>query len=145
MAIVGLEDLDGVIDLLIFPKSYKEFGHYIVKDAILFFKGNLDKKEQDPKLLVNEITPVVNIHKKFTRSVHLRFMTESMEQTQLQAVQQILSQHPGSIPVYLEFIDPSTKARSQMLVDRTLFVQPNENLLQALSNTLGDEAINLKI
>jgi DNA polymerase-3 subunit alpha len=145
MAIVGLEDLDGTIDLLVFPKCFKDYGHYLTKDAILFFKGNLDKKEQDPKLLVNEITPVANVHKKFTRSVHLKLMSERLEQNFMQSLHEILSKHPGTIPVYLEFIDPATKARSQMLVDRTLYVQPSENLVQALAGAIGEEAISLKI
>ncbi len=145
MAIVTLEDLDGTIDLLVFPRCFKDYGHYLVKDAILFFKGNLDKKEQDPKLLVNEITPVANVHKKFTRSVHLKLMTERLEQNLMQSIQNILSQHPGTIPVYLEFVDPATKARSQMLVDRTLYVQPSENLVQALVGAIGEEAISFRI
>ena len=38
MAIVTLEDLEGTVDLLVFPKTFKEYGHYLVKDAILFFR-----------------------------------------------------------------------------------------------------------
>src|SRR3989338_8459890 len=66
MAIVTLEDLEGAIDLLVFPKTFKSYGQLLAKDVILFFKGNLDKKEQDVKLLVSETTPVSDIHKKFT-------------------------------------------------------------------------------
>ena len=58
------------------------------------------------------------------------------------SVQEILSKHPGAVPVYLEFLDDD-KVRSQMLVDRSLFVQPNENLVTSLTEALGEEAIRL--
>ena len=144
MAIVTLEDLEGTVDMLIFPKTFKSYGQHLIKDAILFFKGNVDKKEQDPKLLVNEITPVADVHKKFTRSIHVRLVTSGMQDSVLKDLQTILSKYPGSIPVYLEFTDGSG-SRSQMLVDRSLFVQPNEDLVTSLQQKVGEESILLRI
>jgi len=144
MAIVTLEDLDGSMDLLVFPRSFKEHGHHLVKDAILFFKGNLDKKEQTPKVLVNEITPLTEAHKKFTKSIHVRIVPSKAQDETLKSLQTILAKYPGPTPVYLEFLDQN-QVRSQMLVDRSLFVQPSENLVSSLSQALGDEAISLRI
>ena len=144
MAIVTLEDLGGSLDLLVFPRCFKEHGQHLQKDAILFFRGNVDNKEQTPKLLVNEITPLSEAHKKFTRSIHVRLVTTGPEEEKMKNLQQILSQHPGSTPVYLEFLDQNN-IRSQMLVDRSLFVQTNENLLASLQQALGEEAISLRM
>jgi len=145
MAIVTLEDLEGAIDTLVFPRAFKEYGQHIQKDAILFFKGNVDKKEQTPKLLVNEITALAEAHKKFTRSIHVRLVNGNGEEEQkMKNLQQILSQHPGPTPVYLEFLDKNN-ARSQMLVDRSLFVQPDENLVALLQQALGEEAVSLRM
>ena len=144
MAIVGLEDLEGAMDLLVFPKTFKEYGHYLAKDAILFFKGNVDKKEQDPKLLVSEIVPLPEIHKKFARSIRVKLPAAHLEENLLKDLQAALSQHPGSIPVYLEFVDQNNIS-SEMLVDRTLFVRPNEALVDSLKKLAGEEAVSLKI
>ncbi len=144
MAIVTLEDLEGTLDLLVFPKTFKDYGQYLAKDAILFFKGNVDNKEQTPKLLVSEITPVMEVHKKFTRSIHVKLLTVGLEDSLLRSIQEILSQHPGNIPVYIEFADKGN-ARSQLLVDRSLFVRPNEKLVSSLQKILGEEAVSLKI
>lgn len=144
MAIVGLEDLDGVIDLLVFPKTFKGFGHLLTKDAILFFKGNLDKKEQDPKVLVSEITPVTDVHKKFTRSIYVKLPATGLEENKLKNLQAVLAQHPGSIPVYLEFVGDNN-VRSQMLVDRSLFVQPGEDLVLSLRQVAGEEAVSIGV
>ena len=144
MAIVTLEDLEGTVELLVFPKTFKDYGQHLAKDAILFFKGNIDKKEQDPKLLVSEITPVADVHKKFTRSIHVKLLTVGLEENIMKSIQEILSQHPGNIPVYIEFANKEN-SRSQLLVDRSLFVRPNENLVASLQKVLGEEAVCFKI
>ncbi|MBI4432437.1 MAG: DNA polymerase III subunit alpha [Candidatus Omnitrophica bacterium] len=147
MAIVTLEDLDGTIDLLIFPRAFKECGQHLVKDAILFFKGNVDKREDTPKLLVNDITPVADIHKKYTRSIHVRLVTADQGGTgemMMKSLQETLAKHPGTIPVYIEFVGQDD-SRSQLLVDRSLFVRPDESLVLSLQQILGEEAVSLKI
>ena len=133
-----------MIDLLIFPRSYKEHGHHLQKDAILFFRGNIDKKEETPKLLVNEITPLAEAHKKFTRSIHVRIVTAKAQDETLKSLQAILQKYPGPTPVYLEFLD-NNQVRSQMLVDRSLFAKPSEELVQSLQKAFGEEAIRLGI
>jgi DNA polymerase-3 subunit alpha len=140
MAIVGFQDLEGAIDALIFPRAFKEFGQHLVKDAVLFFRGNIDKKEGTPKLLVNQIIPIQETRKRFTRSVLVRIRSADGQEDRLKSLQEILNKHPGSIPVYLEFIDKDNN-RSQMLVDRSLFVEPSDNLVSSLEETLGNEAV----
>ncbi|MBI3252939.1 MAG: DNA polymerase III subunit alpha [Candidatus Omnitrophica bacterium] len=140
MAIVTLEDLEGTVELLVFPRAFKECGQHLVKDAILFFKGNIDKREETPKLLVNEITPVAEVHKKYTRSIRVRLAAGTAQENILKNLQSALSQHPGNVPVYIEFIGDDN-ARSQLLVDRSLFVRPNETLVSSLQQILGQEAV----
>ncbi len=129
---------------MVFHRPFKEFGQHLVKDAILFFKGNVDKKEQDPKLLVSEIVPLADIHKKFARSIRVKLPAVNLEENLLKNLQETLSQHPGNIPVYLEFVDQNNVS-SEMLVDRTLFVRPNETLVLSLRKLAGEEAVSLKI
>ena len=146
MAIITVDDPEGSLDMLIFPRTYKECGHLLAKDAILFFKGAVDKKEGTPKLLVNEITAMKDSHKKFTRSVHIRLAAsggEGQAET-LKNLQGILTQHRGSTPVYLEFLGENN-ARQQLLVDRSLFVAPSEDLVQTLQKTFGEGAVQLGI
>jgi DNA polymerase-3 subunit alpha len=144
MAIVGLEDLEGTMDMLVFPKTYKEHGEHLVKDAVLFFKGNVDKKEQDPKLLVNEIVPIAEAHKRFLKTVYVKLSTANgVPESTLKDLQGVLSQHPGSIPVYLEFKDQNN-VRSHLLVDRSLFVKPDESLVSDLERMLGAEAVSFR-
>ena len=46
-AMVTVEDLDGAIDVLLFPSSWQLCGHLISEDAIITVKGRLSR-EQGP-------------------------------------------------------------------------------------------------
>ncbi|MCG3176476.1 MAG: DNA polymerase III subunit alpha [Candidatus Omnitrophica bacterium] len=144
MAILSLEDLLGAVDVLVFPKTYKDTASAVSDDNIVFIRGVVDTKEQAPKLLANEITPLPEVHKKFTRAIFVRLPAQDTPEDRLKGLQKVLSEHPGDTPVYLEFAD-GQQVRSQILVERRLFVKPCEQLVAALQGVVGDEAVTLRI
>ena len=60
MAFIKLEDKLGQIECLIFPKAYNEFYHMLYIDAAVHIKGTVSLKDEEaPKILVNEIEPLI--------------------------------------------------------------------------------------
>jgi len=53
MAFATLEDLQGSIELVIFPKVWEKQGSMVQPDAVLFAEGKVDNATGDPKLLVD--------------------------------------------------------------------------------------------
>jgi len=56
MAFVTLEDLQGNIDLVIFPRTWKEVEEFVRWDAIVMVDGKVDTYGAEPKVLVDKIT-----------------------------------------------------------------------------------------
>ena len=56
MAFVTLEDLQGNIDLVIFPRTWKQVQSFVDFDAIVMVDGRLDTYGAEPKVLVDKIT-----------------------------------------------------------------------------------------
>ncbi len=56
MAFATLEDLRGSLDLVIFPSTWKEVGHWLEVDQIVLITGKVDAKGQNAKILVDAIT-----------------------------------------------------------------------------------------
>lgn len=54
MAMAKLEDLYGIIDIVMFPKVYDKYNHLLVKDNILVVSGELQVKDR-PQIVVNSI------------------------------------------------------------------------------------------
>ena len=55
-AMVTLEDLDGAIDVLLFPSAYQLASTYLAEDAILTVKGRLSRSKDQPELHGQEVT-----------------------------------------------------------------------------------------
>ncbi|WP_122817238.1 DNA polymerase III subunit alpha [Nocardioides pantholopis] len=55
-AMVTLEDLDGAIDVLLFPSAYQLASTYLVEDAILTVRGRLSKSKDQPEIHGQEIS-----------------------------------------------------------------------------------------
>ena len=55
-AMVSLEDLEGAIDVLLFPSSYQLASSFLVQDAILTVKGRLSRSKDQPELHGQEVT-----------------------------------------------------------------------------------------
>ena len=75
MAIMMLEDLDGSVEVLVFPGAYQNYGKYVRKDAIVFVKGRLSLREEHPKIVADEVIPLEQAQEKYTTGVIIKLVT----------------------------------------------------------------------
>lgn len=144
MAIMGLEDQKGGFEALVFPRVYAEYGHLIGPDKILFFKGRVDKKEEQPKLIVQEIHTVQSVANMLTRSVLIDFNQKQSNEDYFQKVQEVLSQHSGHTPVYINVTSQSGR-KKRMIIDRSFYVSPDHEFVQHVEEVLGGGSVHLQV
>ena len=53
---VTLEDLEGAIDVLLFPSSYRLAAPYLTEDAIITVRGRLSRSKDTPEIMGQEVT-----------------------------------------------------------------------------------------
>ncbi len=58
MMFVTLEDEQGAIECLAFPKIYEEFSSLLTEGQNVLIKGRLSDKDDTPKIIINEIKPI---------------------------------------------------------------------------------------
>lgn len=58
MAFATIEDLQGPIELVIFPNTWTKFGHTVHTDGILLAEGKVDDQSSDPKILVDSLKEI---------------------------------------------------------------------------------------
>ncbi len=66
MAFVGIEDTEGVMELVIFPRTWKQSQAKIEYDKVIIVEGKLDAQNGEPKILVDSVKtemPVVTARK----------------------------------------------------------------------------------
>ena len=141
MAILKLEDLEGTVEVLVFPRSYQKVSRYIQPNSVVMVKGTLNLKEETPKIIVNDLYPFDEIYKLITgMSINLSGVRENI----FESLKEILSGSRGSVPIYLH-LDSPTKSRVQLVVGEGLYVLPSERLIQDIDNLLGGERLSLVI
>jgi DNA polymerase-3 subunit alpha len=59
MGFVTIEDIQGAIELVLFPRAWREFGQMIEPDAVITAEGRMDSASGDPKILVDIVTMAV--------------------------------------------------------------------------------------
>ncbi len=142
MAILKLEDLDGTVEVLVFPEAFRQTGKQIRIGRVVFIKGKLNLRDEEPKVIANDIIPIEEVAEKYTSKVEIDLFTAGLEDQRLGELKSVLLHHPGNVPVYLNLTTPNNQ-RFQLLVGEELYIQPNEGLIQDLEKMLGERAVHL--
>ncbi len=143
MAFLSLQDLNGSCETVVFPSVYKAAGTLIQKDALVFIKGKVDARDDVAKLLADEIIPLEEVPKRYTRMIAINLKTAGLGAEVLQEVRRILMAHKGNTPVYLTLQDP--KGRMTVLDSGdNLKVETSDVLFEELENLLGENSVKIR-
>ena len=139
MAILKLEDLKGVVEVLVFPRAFQKVSRYIQLNNVVLVRGKLDLKEDTPKIIVDDLFPIDEIYKLVTSiTINLAGMRENL----FESLKEMLGSAPGKTPIYLH-LDTPAKSKVQMVVGEELFVSASEGLIEGIENLLGQERLSL--
>lgn len=83
MAILQLEDLEGKMEAIVFPKSYKEIGELLVVDTPMVITGKVNKDDRDDrhKMYVDKIDIIKNQELELA-AIDLSELTEETEKSE---------------------------------------------------------------
>jgi DNA polymerase III subunit alpha len=141
MAILKIEDLEGVVEGLVFPRAYQKVSRYIQPNTVVMIRGTLNLREDTPKILINDLFPFDEIYKLITG---LKINLSGMRENIFETLKELLAASRGNIPIYLH-LDTPAKSRVQLVVGENLYVSPSEKLIQDIEDLLGEERLSLVI
>ncbi|HSY75112.1 MAG TPA: DNA polymerase III subunit alpha, partial [Dongiaceae bacterium] len=105
-SMVTLEDLEGSVQILCMNENYDKFRPLLEANKAILVIGEVNVGEDKPKIFPQEIMPLEDAPKKFTKQVHLRLHTAHLKPEQLNAVTELVAAHPGKCPLLLCFMQP---------------------------------------
>ena len=142
MAFIGLEDLDGRCEVVVFPELFKSSSSLLQKDACVFVRGKVNGREDTPKVIAEEVIPLDEVKRKQVRMVSIDLLTAGLDLQTLEQLKEILSQHPGKTPVHINFKDSSGRKTVLHPGDR-FRVETSEPLFEELERLVGSEAVKI--
>ncbi len=158
MARFQLEDLEGQVEIVVFPKLYPKCASLLEEEAILVVKGRKDSGGDDASILASSIEPLSSTAappavpaatsdlESPTHTVEIDLDLGNVDHTMATALRAVLERYRGPIPVVLKIRgrENGSSFRARISPNRYLFVDPSSELVDELEELLGSDAIRLR-
>ncbi len=140
MCFLTLEDRSGSVEVVLFPSVYRDFSALLQSGEALVIEGRVSVREDEaPKVLADRLISLADFRK--SQPVGTLFVKlNSVNDRRMPAVLEILSAHPGNVPVQLFFADD----RKYHYPPGKPAVSGDTPLLEALSALVGSDNIVLR-
>jgi DNA polymerase-3 subunit alpha len=142
-SMVTLEDLEGSVQLLVM-NDYDKFRPLLEANKAILVVGEVSTGEDKPKIFPQEIMPLEDAPKKYTKQVHLRLHTAHLQPEDLTKVQELAAAHTGKCPLFLCFMRPEG-ATVFVGTHEKFGVTPSLELEHAANKLFGDETYYAKV
>jgi DNA polymerase-3 subunit alpha len=143
MAFVTLEDVQGQVDVIVFPEVYKEYGASLEVDQAVLVRGTVDWDEDSAKIIADRIVPLAEASSRLTPQVHISLQTLGLTRDLLGQLRAVLEAAPGPSSVYLHLLFPDAR-EVVLLPDERFQVVPSEGLVQEIETLFGQEVVHFE-
>jgi DNA polymerase-3 subunit alpha len=142
-SMVTLEDLEGSVQLLVM-NDYDKFRPLLEANKAILVIGEVSTGEDKPKIFPQEILPLMDAPKKYTKQVHLRLHTAHLQPEDMLKVQELAAAHAGKCPLFLCFMRPEGGTVFVGTHER-FGVAPSLELEHAANKLFGEETYYAKV
>ena len=143
-SMVTLEDLEGSVQVLCMNENYDRYRELLVPNKAILVVGEVNTGDEKPKIFPQEILPLEDAPKRFTKQVHLRLHTAHLKPEQLESVRELAAAHAGKCPLLLCF-QRSGGEVIFMDTNERFNVTPSIELEQAANQLFGEETYYAKV
>src|SRR6185503_13294103 len=142
MAVMNLEDLEGAVEIVVFPDLYARHKSLLADEAALLVTGNVEIAEDQRRLIAETFLPLDQAEDR-VKEIVISIPTAGLEETAVGRVRDLLRERPGPCPVYLEVTQPSG-FRATLKASQALKVSPAPDLTLALEELLGKGTVRFR-
>ncbi len=134
MAFLTLEDFQGMIEIIVFPKVYQQFSELLQEEAVILVKGRANvSADGEAKVIASQLQLL-----QLTTSLWLKI--EKEKEIPLQQITSILMQYKGDIPVYIY----EEKTKEKRKAEKKNWVNGSIELQEVLRLLLGEGNVVMK-
>jgi DNA polymerase-3 subunit alpha len=137
-----LEDLAGSVDMLIFPEAYRKLQEKVKLEVPVLVRGGLRIEEgANPKLTVNDITPLEEAKVPLPRSLRIRIPTETATESTIDELYALCLQRKGEAKV---LFDVERQGDFMVVMEAEGYnVQPDRSFVARVEELCGRGAVRV--
>jgi DNA polymerase-3 subunit alpha len=141
MAVFILEDLQGHVEVVMFPDVLSNFGHLLVPDSVVFVRGKVDYRREKPNILAVELIALDEISDKLTGKVRIRLDAMDVTKQKVAMIKSICQTHRGKSPLYVAI--NTGRGKVHATADKGLYVTPDPDFCRKMRQVVGGENFQL--
>ncbi len=145
MGFATLEDVEGTIELTVFPETFRQSVNHLRSGLPLLVRGRVEGSGTARKLLAEEIGPLgpeLDGARVSAPSCRVRIPASASVDDHLGPLRAILEQHRGAAPLYVHL---QANGSEVVMRSRTICVDSSPALLAAVEALLGPESIRFEV
>jgi len=131
-----LEDLQGMVDVLIFPKAYEACQQILETDRPVLVAGRLEAEEERTRVLADSVSSLDGLRERHADAVQIRLDAEDLDEDLVDRLRRAVEGHRGDKALYLEVVRPGGY-RLLARAEPGLGVAPSLALTRALEAVVG--------
>ena len=141
MAVFIFEDLQGSVEVVVFPDTLSKFTHILAEEKILFVVGKLDYRRERPNIIADELIDLEQATEKLAAKVQIKLTSENVTKEKMAMIKTICQHHRGKSPVYLAV--QTEKGKVYAAADKKLSVTPDLDFCRKMRHIVGEENFQL--
>jgi DNA polymerase-3 subunit alpha len=141
MAVFVLEDLQGQIEVVLFPDALSEFAPVLVEDTVVFVRGKADYRRERANIIASELIPLDKAREKLAKGVRVRLDARQVTDETVRQIRNICQHHKGNRPFSIVIM--TDRGRVYATADRALGVNPDVEFCRKMRQLVGDANFSL--
>ena len=144
MAVLTLEDRDGSLEVVVFPKTYERCAPVLAADRLVLVTGKLDKDDETARLVADEVRPIETLSGGSAgRTLSIHLTSARHDRQTLQALAELFQVHrgPSRIRLQLDLTERTQPLRVRARL-RDVRVRPSEHLARAVEQICGKGTVS---
>jgi DNA polymerase-3 subunit alpha len=142
MAILSLEDLEGLAEVVVFPEKYRECRDALQSTRPIFVIGRVKSDETSSSVVAEEIVLMENIRERLSKSVHILLRLERVAAADIAELRRLVRKHSGDKKGYLHLVREGDYEAVVGLPDG-FGITPSLELARELRSRFGYDVLRL--
>ncbi len=140
MAYVQLEDLQGTVEAIIFPETFKNHESMLTPDSIIRITGAVDLMDNGARIKATRIELLPQLESETVKHVTLQIHEQDVLPQNLVDLQHIFTRYPGPTPISLAFhLRSNLTANLERLPN--VGISPTPEFLEEVEHLLGTSTV----
>jgi len=141
MAVFTLEDLQGTVDVVVFPGELEAYGHLLEADKIIFVKGKVDQKRERPNILTDELIALDEVREKLAARVAIKLEAREITEERVMEIRSLCEHHRGRSSLLVSIHTDQGKVYAN--ADQRLNINPSVDFCKQMKKLVGEENVVL--